>query len=63
MACTLFEAISARRAFPGDDAAMVAALVQTTEPPQLARLFRLDARVDSVLARGFSKNPGSRYPS
>jgi eukaryotic-like serine/threonine-protein kinase len=63
MACTLFEAISARRAFPGDDAAMVAALVQTTEPPPLARLFRLDARVDTVLARALSKNPGSRYAS
>jgi serine/threonine-protein kinase len=63
MACTLFEAISARRAFPGDDAAMVAALVQTTEPAELARLFRLDPRVDTVLARAFSKHPSSRFPS
>jgi eukaryotic-like serine/threonine-protein kinase len=63
MACTLFEAISARRAFPGDDAARVAALVQSTEPAQLSRSFRLDARVDTVLARAFSKHPGSRFPS
>lgn len=63
MACTLFEAISARRAFPGDDAAMVARLVQITEPAELARPFRLDPRVDTVLARAFSKHPGSRFPS
>jgi serine/threonine protein kinase len=63
MACTLFEAISARRAFPGDDAATVAGLVQTTEPAALARSFRLDARVDTVLARAFSKHPESRFAS
>jgi serine/threonine protein kinase len=63
MACTLFEAISARRAFPGDDAALVAGLVQTSEPAPLARLYRLDAHVDTVLARAFSKHPSSRYPS
>jgi serine/threonine protein kinase len=63
MACTLFEAISARRAFPGDDAVTVVGLVQTTEPAELARLFRLDVRVDLVLARAFSKHPGSRFGS
>jgi serine/threonine-protein kinase len=63
MACTLFEAISAQRAFPGDDAVAVAARVQGTEPPALAPLFRLDARVDTVLARAFSKHPASRFPS
>jgi serine/threonine protein kinase len=63
MACTLFEAISARRAFPGDDAAVVAELVQTSDPGELARAFRLDARVDTVLARAFSKHPDARFPS
>ncbi len=63
MACTLFEAISAQRAFPGDDAVAVAARVQGTEPPALAPLFRLHARVDTVLARAFSKHPASRFPS
>jgi serine/threonine-protein kinase len=62
MACTLFEAISAQRAFPGDEAVAVAALVQTTEPPGLAPVFRLDARVDTVLARAFAKHPASRFP-
>jgi serine/threonine-protein kinase len=63
MACTMFEAISGQRAFPGDEAAQVAALVQTTEPPALAPVFRLDARVDTVLARAFAKHPGSRFAS
>jgi serine/threonine-protein kinase len=63
MACTLFEAISARRAFPGDDAVMVAGLLQTTEPAELARAFRLDERVDTLLARAFSKHPGARFAS
>jgi serine/threonine-protein kinase len=63
MACTLFEAISARRAFPGDDAVMVAGLVQTMEPPELSRLFRLEPRVDTLLARAFSKHAGSRFSS
>jgi serine/threonine protein kinase len=63
MACTLFEAISARRAFPGDDAVTVAGLVQTTAPAELARQFRLDERVDTLLARAFSKHPGARFAS
>jgi serine/threonine protein kinase len=63
MACTLFEAIGARRAFPGDDVEVVAGLVQTSEPPELARELGLDPQVDAVLARAFSKHPGSRFPS
>lgn len=63
MACTLFEAISARRAFPGDDAGVVAALVQTFEPARLPRRLRLEPRVDTLLARAFAKDPGSRFPS
>src|SRR5688572_787443 len=63
MACTLFEAISAQRAFPGDDALQVAGLVQTLQPPALARSLRLDPRVDTLLARALAKQPGSRFAS
>lgn len=63
LACTLFEAISAQRAFPGDDALQVAELVQTMQPPALARSLRLDPRVDTLLARALSKHPGSRFAS
>ncbi|MET0413502.1 MAG: serine/threonine-protein kinase [Polyangiaceae bacterium] len=63
LAATLFEALSGRRAFPGDDALDVAALVQTSDPPPFARALALDASVDDVLARGLSKQPGERFAS
>jgi serine/threonine protein kinase len=63
MACTLFEAISAQRAFPGEDAIDVAGLVQTMDPAPLAAALRLDASVDSVLARALSKHPAERFSS
>jgi serine/threonine protein kinase len=63
MACTLFEAISAQRAFPGEDAIEVAGLVQTMDPAPLAAALRLDASVDSVLARALSKHPAARFGS
>jgi serine/threonine-protein kinase len=63
LACTLYEAIGARRAFPGDDVEVVAGLVQTSQPPELAPELGLDPRVDAVLARAFSKNPASRFES
>jgi serine/threonine-protein kinase len=63
MACTLFEAISARRAFPGDDAIEVAGLVQTMDPEPLGAELRLDPSVDSVLARALSKHPAARFTS
>ena len=63
MACTLYEAISAQRAFPGDDAIEVAGLVQGTDPAPLARALRLDPSVDGVLARALSKQPTDRYTS
>ncbi|HTV22668.1 MAG TPA: serine/threonine-protein kinase [Polyangiaceae bacterium] len=63
MACTLYEAISAQRAFPGDDAIEVAGLVQATDPEPLARALRLDPSVDGVLSRALSKPPAARYAS
>jgi eukaryotic-like serine/threonine-protein kinase len=63
MAATLFEAVSGRRAFPGDEAGAVAALVQSFEPPPFAEALELDPRVDAVLARGLAKQPGERFAS
>src|SRR5688572_3281622 len=63
MACTLFEAISAQRAFPGEDAIDVAGLIQTMDPAPLAAALRLDASVDRVLARALSKHPAERFGS
>lgn len=63
LAATLFEALSGRRAFPGDDALDVASLVQIADPAPIARALQLDPSVDAVLARGLSKQPEERFGS
>lgn len=63
LAATLYEALSQRRAFPGDDAVTVANRIQTDEPPPIARSCGLDPHVDDVLERALSKNPDARFPS
>jgi len=62
-AASLWEAISGRRAFPGDDAVAVASRIATDEPPKIAEVCALDPRVDTILARGLSKNPRGRFPT
>ena len=66
LAATLYEALCALRAFPGDDALAIAGRI-ATEPTPSFRLLgadpRLVARVDSVLGRALSKDPALRYPS
>jgi eukaryotic-like serine/threonine-protein kinase len=51
MAATLYEAISMRRAFPGDDAVAVATRIATEEPPRIAEVCGIDVHVDTVLMR------------
>jgi serine/threonine-protein kinase len=63
LAATLYEALSQRRAFPGDDAVTVANRIQTDEPPAIANGCGLDPHVDGVLARALSKEPERRFPS
>ncbi len=60
-AATMWEGISGRRAFPGDDAVAVASHIATDEPPEIAAVCGLDPHVDTVLARALSKNPKSRF--
>jgi serine/threonine-protein kinase len=59
----LYEAVSGRRAFPGDDAVGVASRIQTEEPLPIARSLGLDAKVDAVLSRGMCKNADKRFSS
>ncbi|HEY3665372.1 MAG TPA: serine/threonine-protein kinase [Polyangiaceae bacterium] len=61
LAATLYEAISGRRAFPGEDAIAVATRITTDEPPGIAELAGVDPHVDDVLARGLAKAPSARY--
>jgi eukaryotic-like serine/threonine-protein kinase len=63
LAATLYEALSQRRAFPGDDAVTVANHIQTDEPPPIARGCGLDPHVDGVFARALSKDPEERFTS
>ncbi|MBK7586537.1 MAG: serine/threonine protein kinase [Myxococcales bacterium] len=63
LAATLYEALSGRRAFPGDDAVSVAKNINTTEPPPIAAQAGVDPHVDVVLARGLAKDPKRRYGS
>lgn len=61
MAATLYEAISGKRAFPGDDAIAVSNKIQTEEPPPMASSAGVDLHVDTVLVRAFSKDPRNRF--
>jgi serine/threonine protein kinase len=63
LAATLYEALSQRRAFPGEDAVSVARRITTDEPPRIAAACGLDPHVDGVLERALSKNPARRFPS
>lgn len=63
LAATMYEAISGRRAFPGNDAVTVAARIGTEEPEPIAAPLGLDPRVDEVLSRAMSKDPPQRYSS
>jgi serine/threonine-protein kinase len=61
LAATLYEAVSGRRAFPGDDAVSVARLITTSEAPPIALVCQLSPGVDAVLQRALSKVPMERF--
>ncbi len=63
MAATFYEALSGRRAFPGEDAIAVAARITTDEVVPIADACGLDPHVDGVLLRALSKDPGARFPT
>jgi serine/threonine-protein kinase len=63
MAATLYEAVSLRRAFPGEDAVTVATRIAAEHPVAIAELCGLDPHVDSVLSRALAKDPKARFPT
>jgi eukaryotic-like serine/threonine-protein kinase len=63
MAASIYEAISGRRAFPGDDAVTVAARIASDTPDRFAVELGLSPAVDDVLARALDRRPEARYPS
>ena len=63
LAATLYEAISGRRAFPGEDAVAVASKIATDDPPPVSSIAGVDPPVDAVLARALSRDPRTRFDS
>ena len=63
MAACLYEALSGRRAYPGQEAVEVARRIQREAPLPVAKALGLDERIDAVLLRGMARNPADRYPN
>jgi serine/threonine-protein kinase len=63
LAATLYEAISERRAFPGDDAVTVAARIANDDPEPIAAALGLPPAVDEVLRRALARPPADRFPT
>ncbi len=61
LAATLYEAISGRRAFPGEDAVAVAHKIANDDPPPLSNVAGVDPPVDAVLQRALSRDPRTRF--
>jgi len=63
LATTLYEALSGQRAFPGDDAVSVAALIAHGSADAFAADLGLPAAVDVVFARALARKPEERFAS
>ena len=67
LAATLYEALTGRRAFPGEDVLTVATRVATEEPVAILVSEGMDARmlprVNAALSRGMSKSAQKRFAS
>jgi serine/threonine-protein kinase len=61
MAATLYEAISGRRAFPGEDAVAVASKIASDDAPPVSDVAGVEPAVDGVLARALSRDPRARF--
>ncbi|APR77579.1 serine/threonine protein kinase [Minicystis rosea] len=63
LAASLYEAISGRRAFPGDDAVAVAAKIAHDDAERFATALGLPPAVDDILSRALARAPEERFPS
>ncbi len=69
LAATLYEALSGKRAFSGEDVVAVASAIVNDEPPPLAtedtdyREKLMLTRAEGVFRRAFQKEPTLRYPT
>ncbi|WP_158019189.1 serine/threonine-protein kinase PknD [Mycobacterium basiliense] len=64
LACVLYECLTARHPFPGDNLDRQITNHLTTPPPRPSTIDpRLPATLDMVIARGMAKHPDDRYDS
>ncbi|HZF52992.1 MAG TPA: protein kinase [Polyangiaceae bacterium] len=63
LAASMYEALSAERAFPGDDAIAVAARIGSEPPKPFPPALGIPAGAYDVLARGMAKKPSERFAS
>ena len=63
LAATLYEAVSGRRAFPGDDAVAVAQRILHESADPFAADLDLPEEVDRVFGRALSRRPRERFAS
>jgi serine/threonine-protein kinase len=61
LAATLYEAISGKRAFPGDDAVGVATKIMNEPAEDIAKSLGYANDLDAVLARALAKSPEDRF--
>lgn len=63
MAACLYEGLSGRRAFPGEDAVKVARAIEKEPPLPISEALGLSPRVDEALLKAMARDPRERYPS
>jgi serine/threonine-protein kinase len=63
LAASLYEALSGRRAFPGDDAVTVASRITHDAAEPFAAALGLPPAVDEVVLRGLARAPEDRFPT
>lgn len=61
MAACLYESLSGRRAYPGNEAVEVARRIERESPLPIASALGLDARVDAVLLKAMNHEPTARF--
>jgi serine/threonine protein kinase len=63
MAACLYEGLSGRRAYPGEDAVKVAKAIDKEPPLPIAQGLGLSPRVDEVIFKAMARDPERRYSS
>ena len=60
---TLYEMLTGRRAFDGDNAASIISAIMTAEPPAIPKDIGLPPAIDRVLRQCIAKDPDDRWQS